>query len=201
MEKDKLNKRCEVLVIGGSAGSIDALLQLFPTLPGSLSFAMIIVLHRKNSADSTLTDILAARTRLPVNEVDDKDPVLPGHIYLAPADYHLLIERTRLFSLDDSEKVNYSRPSLDVTFESAADSYGPSLVGVLLSGANADGTQGLAAIKKAGGVIIAQKPESAKVAYMPQQAILNTDIDFIFDMPELASFIQRINHPQTVSRS
>lgn len=201
MEKDKLNKGCEVLVIGGSAGSIDALLQLFPALPGSLSFAMIIVLHRKNTADSTLTEILAARTRLPVNEVDDKDPVLPGHIYLAPADYHLLIEQTSLFSLDDSEKVNYSRPSLDVTFESAADIYGPSLVGVLLSGANSDGTQGLAAIKKAGGIIIAQKPESAKVAYMPQQAILNTDIDFVFDMPELASFIQRINHPQTVSRS
>ena len=125
--------------------------------------------------------------------MDDKDPILPGHIYLAPADYHLLIETDHQFSLDDSEKVNYSRPSLDVTFESAADVYGPSLVGVLLSGANADGTQGLTAIKKAGGVIIAQKPESAKVAFMPQQAILHTDIDFVFDVAELAAFIQSIN--------
>jgi two-component system chemotaxis response regulator CheB len=100
-----------------------------------------------------------------------------------------LIEKNHEFSLDTSEKVNFSRPSLDVTFESAAEVYGPSLVGVILSGANADGSNGLKVVKQRGGVIVAQKPETAQVAYMPEQAILNNTIEFIFNVNELATFI------------
>ncbi len=193
MAENRLIKNCEAVVVGGSTGSIEVLLKVLPSLPFPLSFALIIVLHRKNTADSTLANLLSLKTNNPLREVDDKDSVRPGTIYLAPADYHLLIERDKVFSLDDSEKINYSRPSIDVTFESAADVYGSSLVGILLSGANADGTTGLKSIKKAGGILIAQQPESALVAFMPQQAILHTSIDFILDIPELIDFIKSIN--------
>ncbi|MBD2751284.1 chemotaxis protein CheB [Spirosoma validum] len=184
---------CKVVLIGGSTGSIEVLLDLLPTLRAPLSFAIIIVLHRKNTADSTLADLLSHKTSLPLKEVDDKDSITAGSIYLAPADYHLLIEQNATFSLDDSEKVNHSRPSIDVTFESAAEIYGPSLVGVLLSGANADGKDGLIAIKKAGGLAVVQQPETAQAAFMPQQAILNAPIDYVVTIPELIRFVNQLN--------
>lgn len=187
----------KVVLIGGSTGSIDVLLQLLPALRPPLSFALIIVLHRKNTADSALATLLSLKTTIPLKEVDDKDGIMPGNIYLAPADYHLLIEQNGTFSLDDSEKINYSRPSIDVTFESAADVYGSSLSGILLSGANSDGTNGLKAIKKAGGITVVQKPESAQVAYMPNQAILYAPIDFVLDIEELTAFTNSLNASAT----
>ncbi|QIP16755.1 chemotaxis protein CheB [Spirosoma aureum] len=193
MAENRLNSPVKAVVIGGSAGSLDVLLKLLPALQPIVSFTAIIVLHRKNSGESTLEDLLAGKTTIPVREVEDKDSLRPGIIYVAPADYHLLIEKNLTFSLDDSEKVNYSRPSLDVTFESAADVFGDSLVGILLSGANSDGTYGLMSIKKAGGITIAQTPATAQSAFMPQQAIVNVPIDFILDIPELISFINSLN--------
>ena len=189
MAENKMKATCELIVIGGSSGSIEVLLKLLPSLKAPLSLAIILVLHRKNSVESTMAELFAGRTQIPVKEVEDKDAVEPGTIYIAPADYHLLIERDREFSLDNSEKINFSRPSLDVTFESAAEVYGPSLVGIILSGANADGTNGLKAVKRAGGLTIAQNPETAQVSYMPEQAILHNTIDYIFDVSELATFI------------
>ncbi len=193
MAKDRLTHTYEAVVMGGSTGSIEVLLSILPQLPTPLSFALIIVLHRKNTADSTLANLLSLKTSNPLREVDDKDVVKPGTIYLAPADYHLLIEQDKVFSLDDSEKVNYSRPSIDVTFESAADVYGSSLVGVLLSGANADGSAGLNAIKKAGGLLVVQQPETAQVGFMPQQAILNAPVDRILDIQQLIDFLKTLN--------
>ncbi|WP_460972502.1 chemotaxis protein CheB [Spirosoma migulaei] len=193
MAESKLMSTCNVVLIGGSTGSIDVLLKLLPALKPSLSFALIIILHRKNTADSTLANLFSLKTSLPLKEVDDKDVIEPGAIYLAPADYHLLIEQDGTFSLDDSEKVNYSRPSIDVTFESAADVYGPSLVGILLSGANADGTNGLNAIKRAGGMSVVQQPETAQVAFMPQQAILSAPVDYVLDIEGLISFVNALN--------
>lgn len=189
MAENKMKTPCELIVIGGSSGSIEVLLKLLPSLKAPLSLAIILVLHRKNSVESTMTELFSGRTSIPVKEVEDKDAVEPGTIYIAPADYHLLVEREREFSLDSSEKINFSRPSLDVTFESAAEVYGPSLVGIILSGANADGTNGLRAVKRAGGLTIAQNPATAQVAYMPEQAILHNTIDYIFDVSELATFI------------
>ncbi|RZJ24946.1 MAG: chemotaxis protein CheB [Flavobacterium sp.] len=193
MAENRLNTSFKAVVIGGSAGSIEVLLKLLPALSSPLPLAIIIVLHRKNSTDSSLADLLSSKTKIRVQEVEDKDPVIAGTIYLAPADYHLLIEREEVFSLDDSEKVNYSRPSLDVTFESAADVYGSSLVGILLSGANADGTAGLNFIKKRGGVLIAQKPETAQSEFMPQHAILNAPIDQVLGVDEMAVFINSLS--------
>ena len=193
MAENKLINACKAIVIGGSAGSIEVLLKLLPALSSPLPVAIIIVLHRKNSTDSSLADLFSSKTTIRVHEVEDKDPVLPGTISLAPADYHLLIEKDEVFSLDDSEKVNFSRPSLDVTFESAADVYGSSLVGIILSGANADGTAGLNLIKARGGVLIAQKPETAQTSFMPQHAIRNAPIDRVLDVEEMAVFINSLN--------
>ncbi len=193
MEKSKLTHSCKAVMIGGSAGSIEVLLKLLPALPETLTYALIIVLHRKHTAESALADLLTSKSRLVIQEVDDKEPLKTGKVYLAPADYHLLIEHSLVFSLDASEKVNYSRPSLDVSFESAAEVFGPELVGILLSGANADGTAGLKAIKRAGGLIVVQKPETARVAYMPQQAIQEADVDYVLDIFELARLLNLLN--------
>lgn len=189
MEENDVKRDLKVVVIGGSAGSLSVLFEIFPALSPDLNTTIILVLHRKNSADSTLSDLLATKTVIPTKEVEDKDSILPGNIYLAPADYHLLIEKDYTFSLDYSEKINFSRPSLDVTFESAADVFGPSLIAILLSGANEDGTAGLITVKQSGGFIVAQKPETAQMPFMPQHAIANTDIDMILDVKEITDFI------------
>lgn len=178
-----------LVLIGGSTGSIDVLARLLPALNVPLLFPVVIVIHRKNTADSTLAQVLGFKTTLPVREVEDKDPLQPGIIYLAPADYHLLFEPNGCFALDDSEKVNFSRPAIDVTFESAADVYGPAVVAVLLSGANADGVEGLRAIRKAGGVTVAQQPDTAQVGYMPLRAIQAGVVNQVLDIPGIITLL------------
>ncbi len=186
MAQDEVKK---VFIIGGSSGSLDVLLNLLPHLQLLDHTAIIIVLHRKNGYDTALTDVLSYRTTVQVKEVDEKDLLLPGIIYLAPADYHLLIEQDYTFSLDVSERVNYSRPSIDVCFETAAEALGQKLVGILLSGSNIDGTNGLRVIKRLGGVTIAQDPQSAESPFMPQQAINSRAADYILNPVEIAGFI------------
>ncbi|ARK13144.1 chemotaxis protein CheB [Fibrella sp. ES10-3-2-2] len=189
-----------VVVIGGSTGSLDVLLPVLAAIQPPLTVALIVVVHRKNTSSSGLADLLSLKTSVPVHEVDDKDELKPGNIYLAPADYHLLVERNGTFSLDDSEKVHYSRPAIDVTFESAADVYGAAAVGILLSGANADGTRGLNAIKQAGGLTAAQLPETALAAFMPQQAIANVAVDRVLDVPGLVQFLNELNAGRHVEK-
>ncbi|MES2760653.1 MAG: chemotaxis protein CheB [Bacteroidota bacterium] len=181
-----------MLVIGGSAGSLEVLLQLLPKLKDHLSFAIVIVLHRKNSSDSGLVELLAGRTKIPVSEVEDKETILPDHIYLAPGDYHLLFERNKTFSLDFSEKVNYSRPSIDVAFETAADGYGENVTCLLLSGANADGSAGINYAKKAGGQVAVQDPETASSPQMPSIALQNTKVDLVLNVEQMITFINSL---------
>jgi len=192
MEENHLNHPCELLLIGGSAGSLEVLFKLLPLLRADLPFPMTLVLHRRNSADSSLSGLLGSKTLNPTHEVEDKDPVTPGTIYLAPADYHLLIERDRTFSLDYSEKINFSRPSIDVTFESAAEVYGPGLVAILLSGANEDGTNGLTAVKRAGGTVVVQNPDTAQMPFMPHYALTHLPVDHVFDTIQMAGFINEL---------
>ena len=192
MEKDKIVSDYKIVIIGGSAGSLDVLMQVLPRLNAIETFSIVIVLHRKSGEDTTLEDLLALKTVIPVQEVEDKVPLLPGYIYIAPSDYHLLFEKDKTLSLDISEKVNYSRPSIDVSFESAADIYGAGLVGILLSGANADGTLGSKAIKNAGGTVIIQDPESAEMPYMPKSAVDNMTPSHIFDVPQITAFINTL---------
>ncbi|HWV30073.1 MAG TPA: chemotaxis protein CheB [Dyadobacter sp.] len=192
MEEDHLNPACKLLLIGGSAGSLEVLFRLLPLLRADLSFPVALVLHRRNSGDSTLSELLASKTLNPTQEVEDKEPVTSGTIYLAPADYHLLIEHNRTFSLDYSEKINFSRPSIDVTFESAAEVYGRGLVAILLSGANEDGTSGLTAVKRAGGMAVVQNPDTAQMPFMPHHALTHLHIDHVFDTIEMAAFINSL---------
>jgi two-component system, chemotaxis family, protein-glutamate methylesterase/glutaminase len=179
----------QFIAIGGSAGSLDVVLKLIPALHPQLPVAILIILHRKPSNDEILVDLLNARSSWTVREAEEKEPVLPNMIYIAPADYHLLLEKDHTFSLDVSEKVNYSRPSIDISFESAAEVYGPSLLAILLSGANADGAAGMKKVKELGGTCIVQDPNSAEVAFMPRQAIEQVNIDKIIPATELARFI------------
>ena len=187
--------RYKVIVVGGSAGSLDVMLRIISTANTTSGIIYIIIIHRKNDADSVLTGLFSSRTALKVKEVEDKDYILPGHIYIAPADYHLLIEDENTFSLDASEKIYFSRPSIDVTFESVAEVFGAAAIGILLSGANADGTVGLTRIQQAGGFTIVQDPESAEVDYMPRQAIDKLKPDAIKSADEIADFLKQIISP------
>ena len=133
---------------------------------------------------------MSVRTNLVIKEVEEKEPILPGVVYLCPADYHVLVEKDFTFSLDYSERVNYSRPSIDVTMRSAADVYGEGLIALLLSGGNADGSDGMAYVQNKGGVTVVQDPETAEVPYMPQQAILRMAVDLVVSTEELPGLMK-----------
>lgn len=182
----------KVVVIGGSAGSLEVILKLVAQAPLAASAVYVIIIHRKNDPESILTGLIASRTSMPVREVEDKEPIRLNHVYIAPPDYHLLFEDSRNFSLDSSEKVHHSRPSIDVTFESAAETFGPQVIGILLSGANADGAQGLVHIRQAGGFAIVQDPASAEIDFMPQQAINRQAFDKIISADEIGIFLAQL---------
>lgn len=184
--------RCKVFAVGGSAGSLEVILSFLPQLRTDLKFPILIVLHRKSGNDSVLVDLLASRTELQVKEAEDKDVLKHGTVYVAPADYHLLVEKDYTLSLDFSEKVNFSRPSIDVTFETVAEAYSDSAACLLLSGASSDGSQGLKVVKRMGGYTLVQSPASSEVPYMPEQAIARTIIDKIVDAADLSLFINSL---------
>jgi two-component system chemotaxis response regulator CheB len=194
MEKNKIISGCKVVIIGGSAGSLNALMQILPEISKLNGFSIVIVLHRKSTDDQTLEELLALKASIAVKPVEDKVVLKPGFIYVAPSNYHLLFEKNETLSLDTSEKVNYSRPSIDVSFESAAEVYGETLVGILLSGSNSDGTNGLKAIKASGGTIVVQDPDFADMSFMPNNAIQNTTPDFVLNNTELLELIISINN-------
>ncbi|MGN7787731.1 chemotaxis protein CheB [Niabella sp. 22666] len=183
----------EILLIGGSAGSISVLLEIVPQLDKELSFPIIIILHRKAHPESNLCELLKFHSSLPVAEVEDKTPLIAGCLYLAPADYHLLLETKSLAALDSSEKVNYSRPSIDVSFQSAAVLFKQHTAGLLLSGANADGMEGLLTIAAYGGTVLVQDPASAEFGYMPKQTLLNLEADAVLKPAQMAAFINNLN--------
>ena len=196
MAQSYLTNTYNLVVIGGSAGSLEVVLKILPLLKPGSSASIIIVMHRKNTYDFSLSDLLATKTKWNVLEAEEKQVLQHDHVYLAPADYHLLIERDHTISLDVSEKVNFSRPSIDVTYESAADVYQSSLAAILLSGANDDGVEGLKKVKSSGGLTIVQDPKTAAVAYMPQHAINEVDVDLILLPEELGSLINQLGYPK-----
>jgi two-component system chemotaxis response regulator CheB len=185
--------KCDALIIGGSAGSLEVLLKVLPLLNPNLSFPIVIVIHRKHGTDSLLPELLSGRTKLTVKEIDEKEPVAAGNIYIAPSDYHTLIEQEQTFSLDYSEKINYSRPAIDATFQTAAEVYKEKLVCLLLSGSNADGVNGLKSVKMWGGTTVIQDPATAQVSYMPEQAAIHAKIDYILRIEDMAEFINLLS--------
>jgi two-component system chemotaxis response regulator CheB len=194
MEKDQVSADFKVVIIGGSAGSLNVLMQVLPQLPAIKSFAIVIVVHRKSTDEQTFEELIELKSPVKVKQVEDKVPLLPGFIYIAPSNYHLLFEKNNTLSLDTSEKVNYSRPSIDVSFESAAEIFKNQLTGILLSGSNADGTNGLKAIQNEGGTIIVQNPESADMPFMPNSAIQNMTPDYVLNIQEILQFILSIDN-------
>jgi two-component system chemotaxis response regulator CheB len=191
MAKDQLKPR-KLVLIGGSAGALAIVLQIIARLKKDMNVSVLIVLHRKSSEENVLLDVITSKTDCEVREVEDKDELLPGSVYIAPADYHVLIERDGTLALDDSEKVHFSRPSIDVSFESAAEIYGPSLLCVLLSGANADGVAGLVATKARGGVVVIQDPDSAEFVYMPKVATQKVTADLLLKDTNIDSLLELI---------
>lgn len=161
----------DAVVIGGSAGAIVVLLSVVETLPADFRLPIVVVVHRLKSAPSHLAEVLRARCALPVSEARHGEPLLPGHVFVAPPDHHLRIDARQRLVLDTESPVHFSRPSIDVLFESAALALGARVAGVLLTGGNEDGAAGLHAISRAGGVTLVQSPHTAEVPHMPEAAL------------------------------
>ena len=189
---DSLRERIEAIVIGASAGGVEALGLILPALPATFRPSLLIVLHLPRERPSLLVEIFEKRCALPIREADDKEPIEPGTVYFAPPDYHMLVERNRQIALSTEEPVHYSRPSVDVLFESAADVYGSRLLGIILTGANQDGAAGLHAIHRAGGVTVVQQPDGAKVPLMIVSALQRNPADFVLSLPEIAALLERL---------
>lgn len=175
-------KRVDAIVIGASAGGVEALLTIFADLRPGFSLPIVVVLHLPDERRSQLAEVFGRRVQLPVKEVDDKELIAPGTLYFAAPGYHVSVERDYSFSLSREERVHYSRPSIDYLFESAADAYQQRLAAILLTGANQDGAQGLATVKQSGGLTIIQNPEEALVSTMPQAALDRSLPDYILPL-------------------
>lgn len=160
-----------VITIGGSAGSLELLMGLLGALPAAFPVPVVVVVHLPADSDGSFAALLRSRCVLEVTEAEDKLGPVSGVIYVAPADYHLLFERHGAMALSADRPVHYSRPSIDVLFETAALAFGPRVLGILLSGASADGAAGLASIRDRGGLTWVQEPESAQVPLMPREAL------------------------------
>ncbi len=181
-----------VIVVGVSQGGLEALGILLGALPQGFEKSIIIVQHRAADSDSYLSEHLNLISPLQVKEAQDKEPILPGVAYVAPADYHLLVEKQGTLSLSDDERVNYTRPAIDVLFDSAADCYGPRLMGVVLTGNNSDGARGLKTIKDLGGTTVIQDPEDAQVPAMPLAAQAITQIDHTLSLVGIAKLLSNL---------
>ena len=181
-------KPYELIVIGCSLGGMHALQQILPAFPADFPIPIAIVQHRHKRSNEALPALLRKSTPLCLVDVEDKLYIKPGCVYLAPADYHLLVERGT-FSLSVDAAVAFSRPSIDVMFESAADAYRDHVIGVVLTGANADGAKGVARIKKRGGFVVVQDPATAEAKEMPQAAIDAARVDRILPLDRIGPFL------------
>jgi two-component system, chemotaxis family, protein-glutamate methylesterase/glutaminase len=186
------SRQLEAVVIGASAGGIEALSILLPALPSGLAAPVFVVQHLTRERPSLLVELFQARCRLTVCEALDNMPIEQGVVYFAPPDYHLLIDNGHRLALSVDAPVHYSRPSIDVLFESAADHYGAGLLGMLLTGANQDGAAGLKAVHDHGGQTIVQDPSTAPAATMPNAALGLDEPDFILDLNGIAALLAKL---------
>lgn len=177
-----------LVAIGTSLGGLSALKTLLKCVPKDFPAAIAIVQHRHKESDQSLSAFLQQFTMLPVHEVEDKERIHPGNVYLAPANYHLLVE-PGYFSLSVDDPVSYARPSIDVLLESAADAYAKRAIGVLLTGANQDGVQGLSTLKTRGGMTIVQAPDTAESPILPNAAIATVAVDFVLPLLDIAPLL------------
>ena len=189
------------IVIGASAGGINAIKYLFSALPADFSIPVIMVLHIGARSDNLWISFLNTYSKLKFKEADEKEKIENGHVYVAPANYHLLVERSETLSLSIDEKVNFARPSIDVLFESAAIAYGETLIGVLLTGANHDGAAGMKKIKQCGGLTIVQDPTTAEARCMPESAIESSVPDHILSLEGIADRLIDISASEKIKNN
>ena len=180
-----MSGRYELVVMGTSTGGLHALTRLLSALPARFRLPIVIVQHRSKDSDERLSTLLQVASPIPLREAEDKEPLRSPGVYLGPPDYHLLVEPASV-ALSTEEPVAFSRPSIDVLFESAAYSYGSGVIGVLLTGANQDGTRGLQQIKEHGGYVIVQDPESAESGFMPKHAVKHVVPDRVLNLEQIA---------------
>ena len=186
--------RAEIVVIGASAGAVEALGAILPILPAGFGVPVVVVVHLSPRRPSLLSSLFARRCALPVREPFDKEPVGSG-IFFAPPDYHLMVERDHTFALTIEPPVNWSRPSIDVLFESVADAYGAGAVAVVLTGASADGAKGARAIRAAGGTVMVQSPATADATAMPVAAIQLAAPQMVGSLAEIAAILCMLRTP------
>lgn len=182
----------KTVVIGASAGGVGALLRLLPGLPREYGAAIVAVLHVPENRQSQLADVFAQRLAMPVREAADKEPLACGTLYFAGSGYHLSVEMDHSFSLSCEAPLHFARPAIDFLMESAADAYGPALLGILLTGANHDGAAGLAAIGRAGGLTVVQDPEEAEVATMPREALRLRRPDLVLPLDAIHTLLLKL---------
>lgn len=181
------------VVIGGSAGSFQTVLKLLEEFPKNYPYPVFLVLHRLKNVRSGFIEALSIKSKLKLVEPQDKDIIEPGKVYLAPANYHMYIENDNTFTLSTEETVNHSRPAIDITFSSLAFSFETKVVGVLLSGANKDGSLGLKAIQNKGGYTVVQDPKDAQIQTMPQAALDIISVDKILTSQEIINFVTKLH--------
>lgn len=185
------------VVIGVSAGGMNALGQILPALPEDFPLPVIIVQHISPQSDNYMIRHFDQISKIKVKEADEKEEIKPGTAYFAPPNYHLLVEEDHTFSLSTEDRVNFSRPSADVLFESAIDAWCDRLIGIILTGANNDGSKGLKKIHECGGLTIVQEPGNAEVPAMPEAALRLSPVDHILKIDEIAPLLIRIASKET----
>jgi two-component system chemotaxis response regulator CheB len=183
----------KAIVIGGSAGSFQVLTKILNALPKNLSIPVLLSMHRLKHVRSGFLEALSLKSNLPIIEPDDKEQIKPGRAYLAPANYHMYIDMGNRISLSTEEPVHQSRPSIDLSFITAAQTYRDKLIGIILSGANSDGAYGLQKVKEYNGLTIVQDPSECQVRTMTESAMRLTKIDHIFTTEQLIRFLQKLN--------
>ncbi|PPL04481.1 CheB methylesterase [Parapedobacter indicus] len=182
------------MILACSAGGFKILFNMLSVLPSNLPIGILVVIHRNARYETNVEESIMAKSHIKVKVAEEKEQIRPGTAYFAPAGYHLLVEPDRSLSLDISEPVNFCRPSIDVTMQSAADIYGPGTLAVLLSGANQDGAQGMRAVQHAAGLCIVQHPEQAEIKTMPEAAIKLGAADLVLNNEELITFSQQLDN-------
>ena len=187
-----MNNPIELIVMGASAGGLNTLTHIFQNLDDSFPVPVLVTKHVGNQGEQGMKAFISRYSQMPVQLAMDKQPIETGRVYLAPADYHMQIEKKGIISLSSDERVCHVRPAIDVLFESAATAYGSSLLAVLLSGANRDGVAGIRMVRQKGGVTVAQDPETAEVAIMPEAAIQSGCVDYVVGLNKLPEFFRTL---------
>lgn len=182
----------QAVVIGASAGGVEALLTLTRNIRPGFRLPILVVLHLPEERSSQLAQVFQNRLPIPVREARDKEAIAPGTLYFAPAGYHLSVENDLSLSLSQEDKVFYSRPSIDILFTSAADAYGPGLAGMLLTGANDDGANGLARIKAFGGLTVIQNPQTAVAQAMPEAGLRLQTPDYLLSLTDIRALLTQL---------